>query len=287
MFGKGPISSAAISSLTGRRLLAALQEYLSAADQYDNYYNAVANQDESASALDQLSNFASQLALTQESSNALDSAESNYLVNVFISELQSLLDSGSANFITNQNVNEFLALIDQVISQLNAVTFINETSSLTEASNRTIVRPASIAELSSGLDVATVINYAVARIAEATQALDQYNVAPSIYNVQVVEPRLVTDQTSNNAFYVVASSINSRTQSNGLLIKAYVNDLAAVQLAPVTAGLTAYTVGADIEVLDDGKPIVIADPQYISADLTVGYFKMTAELVYRSIAVAA
>lgn len=79
-------------------------------------------------------------------------------------------------------------------------------------------------------------------------------------------PLIIADEkSSRNVLLIVSSSINSAIQSSGLLIKAHINEASAVELSPVTAEITEYS---------------------ISAYPVVGYFKMSAELVYKEIAEA-
>jgi len=266
---------------------------LTAADQYDYFYKTAANQSESVTLLDKLDNFASQLVSRQESGAAIDSTQANYIANVLVLELHSVLDTVSATFIINQSIKESSSLLDLVFNALNTIVYINEASSLTEVSNRIIVRPANIAESSTGIDASTVLNFAVAQVQEPSKVLDQYNVAPSIYNVQVVEPRFVTDQTSNNALYVVKSSANSQAQLIGLLIKTQLIDVNAVQQRGMNADMYVNELSATAELLEQSSSIDIkkiyldVNPNIVSASISISYFKMTAQLIYTPMAIAA
>lgn len=229
--------------LSGIAISVDASELLAANDRHFNVMTALANTQEFVDSTDSITDLLTAIGLALDSLKALDQSDNHNYAEASQSELVSLLDQ-----IGNYAI--------QVVE-------LQETSSLSDSSKKTTTTSAGINEASTGIDISSVINFAVSAILETSQVQDLYDASSSGYRVQVAESTLVNELSSSNAIYIVASSINSQAQSNGLLIKAYINSLSAIRLGAVTAQIVDYPVIADVEILDDGKPVALVEPQYI------------------------
>jgi hypothetical protein len=114
-----------------------------------------------------------------------------------------------------------------------------------------------------------------------------------IYRVSVVEPNIAQDSIfGSQSIRLVASSAAS-TSTQSLLIKTQLIDISAVQQRGMNADIYANQLSVTAEVLEqsaavDTKKIYAnVDVNVISASTSISYFKMSAQLVYTPIAIAA